>query len=178
MILSGIKKEEYRDIKKHWIDRLLIADFAPGERPFVFEDNQKHYDAIKFTNGYGPKFPSMLVEYKGVNIGWTKEKWVDTFKDEVFVLSLGEILEVKNVNSIPLSMRTVLYNTMPKCAEVIELQRVLGLPANGIFEEATLKALYAKWKTYEVRLEDLARIETVRDVIPLQEIPWLAGLGK
>ena len=99
MILAGIKKEEYRDIKPYWIKRLLNADFT-DDRKFVFDDNQRHYDAIQFTNGYGKTAPTMLVEYHGVKVGNTKEGWADSYKTEAFVLLLGKVLEAKNVEQV------------------------------------------------------------------------------
>lgn len=96
MILSGEKKEEYREIKHYWERRLLHVDLDK-ERPFVFCDNEILYDVIEFRNGYGKNAPTMIVSYQGVDIGNTKEGWADEYKTTVFVLKLGKILETKNV---------------------------------------------------------------------------------
>lgn len=44
LIESGIKKEEYREIKPYWIKRLCISD-----------SDFKHYDKVKFSYGYTKK---------------------------------------------------------------------------------------------------------------------------
>ena len=99
MILSGEKREEYREIKSYWIRRLLYMGFVDPERPFIFSDNEIPYDVLEFRNGYSPNSPSMIVEYKGVEVGNTNEGWSDDYKTEVFILKLGSILSVKNLKS-------------------------------------------------------------------------------
>ncbi len=67
------KKEktiEYRDITPYWSKRL----------------EGRHYDVIKFRNGYRKDAPEMIVEYKGMYI-----------KDSEYAIELGNILETKNV---------------------------------------------------------------------------------
>jgi len=46
MILSGEKKEEYREIKNYWAARLL----------------GKQYDTILFRNGYSKNAPKFLIK--------------------------------------------------------------------------------------------------------------------
>jgi|TARA_R110000824_G_scaffold10719_1_gene46929 ASC-1-like (ASCH) protein len=67
-IVEGTKTIEYRDKTDYWKRRI--------------ED--KEYDVIKFRNGYRKDAPTMLVEYKGYNIGSEYE------------LKLGKIIEVNN----------------------------------------------------------------------------------
>lgn len=76
---NGLKLEEYREIKPYWDKRL-----------------SKHYDAIKFINGYGNHRPSVLVPliqvYKGqgiIHLGAPENK-------HVYILRLGKVLETKN----------------------------------------------------------------------------------
>jgi len=68
-IVSGNKKEEYRDVKPYW-DRRLLG---------------KNYDKIYFKNGYGKNVPFMIVECKGI------EK-----RNETYVIILGKILKLEN----------------------------------------------------------------------------------
>lgn len=73
-ILSGAKKEEYREIKPYWEKRL---------------DGQL-YDQISFRNGYATDAPEMMVEYLGMHRS--------TFQGvPVFALRLGKIISTKNV---------------------------------------------------------------------------------
>ena len=74
LIASGKKKEEYREAKTYWINRLLRKD-------------KKMFDEIYFKNGYKKDSPFMRVECKGIDLR------VD---DNIFVIKLGKILETKN----------------------------------------------------------------------------------
>lgn len=110
MISAGIKKEEYREIKKYWLNRLFeplakdykhLPDFAVGPS---LESTQystipaytkvRQFDAIRFTNGYGGNRPSFLIECKGIKTGSGRKKWGAPDK-RVFILELGRILERK-----------------------------------------------------------------------------------
>ena len=65
-IAEGTKTIEYRDRTDYWKKRI----------------EHREYDAIKFRNGYAKDAPTMLVEYKGYNVG------------EEYELKLGKIIEV------------------------------------------------------------------------------------
>ena len=65
-IVNGTKVFEYRQKTDYWKKRI----------------EGKEYDIIKFRNGYAKDAPTMLVEYKGYNIG--KE----------YELKLGKVTEV------------------------------------------------------------------------------------
>ena len=69
-ILKKEKTIEYRDITPYWSKRL----------------EGRHYDVIKFRNGYRKDAPEMVVEYKGIYIS-----------DSEYAIVLGNILETKNV---------------------------------------------------------------------------------
>ena len=69
-ILNKEKIIEYRDITPYWSKRL----------------EGRHYDVIKFKNGYRKDAPEMVVEYKGMYIS-----------DSEYAIVLGNILETKNV---------------------------------------------------------------------------------
>ena len=69
-ILKKEKIIEYRDITPYWSKRL----------------EGRHYDVIKFKNGYRKDAPEMVVEYKGMYIS-----------DSEYAIVLGNILETKNV---------------------------------------------------------------------------------
>ena len=65
-IVNGTKTTEYRDKTDYWKKRI----------------EGREYDIIKFRNGYTKDAPTMLVEYKGYNIG------------EEYELKLGKVTEV------------------------------------------------------------------------------------
>lgn len=82
MILSGEKKEEYREIKDYWTNRLKDKDF----------------DFISFRNGYSKNAPTMLVELKRKQLGLGHIGWGAPNDACVWILSLGEIKETKHIN--------------------------------------------------------------------------------
>jgi len=77
MILSGKKKEEYREIKSYWQKRLI----------------DKKYDVIKFRNGYSKTAPSFVIEYLGVCGGLGLVRWGAPENKQVYILKLGKILK-------------------------------------------------------------------------------------
>ena len=82
LILSGEKKEEYREIKPYWEKRLI----------------GKKYDRIIFRNGYGSYAPWFAIELKGITQGNGKSEWGAEEGKRCFVLSLGEIINIKNID--------------------------------------------------------------------------------
>lgn len=76
MIRSGIKKEEYREIKPYWRKRLL----------------NKFFDVIQFRNGYAKTAPCFTIELTGFYRGLGIVEWGAPEKEEVFILRLGEII--------------------------------------------------------------------------------------
>ena len=76
LILSGEKKEEYREIKPYWEKRLM----------------GKTYDKVIFRNGYGNHAPWFAIELKGIIQGTGKSEWGAEEGKRYFVLSLGEII--------------------------------------------------------------------------------------
>ena len=67
-IAEGTKTIEFRDKTQYWKKRL----------------ENKEYDVIKFRNGYAKDAPTMLVEYKGLNLG----------NPLAYEIQLGKIIEV------------------------------------------------------------------------------------
>lgn len=81
MILSGEKKEEYREIKPYWDYRLVSGK----------------YDEVAFRNGYNPDSPWMLIELHGIWKSLGIIKWGAPERKIVYVLRLGRILETRNL---------------------------------------------------------------------------------
>lgn len=89
MIASGEKKEEYRELKEYWRNRLW-------EFPKVPSNNARHFDTIIFRNGYGKNAPEMEVECEGISIGYGKGKWGAEPNVKYYIISLGSVLYTKN----------------------------------------------------------------------------------
>lgn len=103
MIASGEKKEEYREIKSYWWNRLVrrgrIIVCTSDERCyFILPVDQwkmnepEKYDFIEFRNGYQKNAPKIIVECKGIEIGEAKPEWSDNWKGRVFIIKLGNIV--------------------------------------------------------------------------------------
>lgn len=76
LIVSGDKIVENRCVKPYWTKRL----------------EGKQFDEIYFKNGYAKDAPFMRVEWNGIS----KKVNPDT-GEEKYVISLGKVLEVKNI---------------------------------------------------------------------------------
>lgn len=84
-IVSGEKKEEYREIKPYWIKRLttncevvydVVAETYCGKVLY------RPYTHVLFINGYGKNRPRIEKEIMGITIGKPKkvlcpDKWLD-----------------------------------------------------------------------------------------------------
>jgi hypothetical protein len=89
MIAAGIKKEEYREIKPYWVQRLMTLT----DKATLKQD----YDIVEFKNGYGKAAPTMRVEFKGVEMKYPApehSEWHDGIKDKVFIIKLGEVVTI------------------------------------------------------------------------------------
>lgn len=99
MILSGEKKEEYREIKVYWYERLVsYIKFYPSNNSnnIEHEVNFKDFDFIVFKNGYSKNAHEIKVECKGIYIGKGNPEWGAPVED-VFIIKLGKIIEIKNI---------------------------------------------------------------------------------
>ena len=82
MIESGEKKEEYREIDQYWQDRLTKDYYAKG------------FDLVVFKNGYQKDSPTVIFEYKGIDIGKGRKEW-GAPDDDCFIIKLGEKILTK-----------------------------------------------------------------------------------
>lgn len=98
MIASGEKPEEYRDLKPYWAKRLAegiemyLTEFLP--KGFGHKVKWKEFDVVQFRNGYAKNAPTMVIEFKGIEIGKGKRRWGGG--KECFIIQLGKILSIKN----------------------------------------------------------------------------------
>lgn len=75
MIKSGLKKEEYREIKPYWTKRLC----------------GREYDVVEFRNGYSKDSPRLTIEYKGLCRG-IGNPILGAPKNPVYIIKLGSII--------------------------------------------------------------------------------------
>ena len=85
MILSGEKKEEYREIKPYYETR-----FRNAWRGSLIGGNA--YRKIMFRNGYNKNSPSFTAKCT-LSVGAGKEEWGAEKGKEYFILTVQEILE-------------------------------------------------------------------------------------
>ena len=90
MIDRGEKKEEYREVKKYWMKR-LIEDVAEDEEGYtcchVFYVD---YDCVCFHRGYTSTTMTFAVE--SIEMGRGKPEWGAPTDIPVFIIKLGERL--------------------------------------------------------------------------------------
>lgn len=117
MILAGEKKEEYREIKDHWAMRFIDVLDSDGmefqcweemlndmRKPFhrhngpyslldYFGVRFRHYDAIRFVNGYGKDRPTFTIRTSAPTIKRGREEWGAEIGKYYFTFGLGTILD-------------------------------------------------------------------------------------
>jgi hypothetical protein len=72
-ILSGVKTEEYREVKPFWVDRLI----------------DKEYDFIEFINGYSADAPRAVYKYGGYKIRNITHEFFGDDEISVFAIQIG-----------------------------------------------------------------------------------------
>ncbi len=90
MILSGEKKEEYRDQKRYWATRLIESGKCPY---YTFKD----FDCILFRNGYAKDAPEMYVEFKGTTMDRGRKDWGAVEGEHYYVIKLGKVISTTNI---------------------------------------------------------------------------------
>lgn len=112
MIESGVKTEEYREIKEHWVKRLTHFTYEEIETLEELtsqlksaEENEWHpkevlgyygaslrvFDAVKFSYGYTKR--TMTFEWNGITIGRGRSVWGAPTDEDVFIIKLGRRIE-------------------------------------------------------------------------------------
>lgn len=94
MILSGEKKEEYREIKPYWENRFvkIFGEKAFYPRPnWVSDESVIPTVKIMFRNGYSKTSPSFIAKCT-LSIGTGNEEWGAEKDKEYFVLTVQEII--------------------------------------------------------------------------------------
>ena len=99
MILSGEKKEEYREITGYWTSRInnwsrdLCGDYRVTDQYFLSQlrSGSHEYCTAIFRNGYGKNAPSFKCDVK-VCIGTGRQEWGAEPGKEYFVLQISDIV--------------------------------------------------------------------------------------
>lgn len=99
MIESGVKKDEYRELKPYWFKRLSLYD----NRDQLIGLNPLGYTHVRFRYGYTKR--TMLFEIMKIVIGRGNPKWGAPTDKDVFIIRLGERAEEKHVYALSLSKR-------------------------------------------------------------------------
>lgn len=105
MVLSGDKKEEYREIKDYWVSRFVAAIWtdklnSDSHKEAIKKGEYKRiswhddYDTITFSNGYSKKRKQFVIEFKGIEINKGIERWGGKRNKKYFVINLGKIIKL------------------------------------------------------------------------------------
>ena len=89
MILSGEKKEEYREMKPYYQSRLCSCSG-------FYKTDAVYAQSIKFVNGYGNDKPYFIAYCTG-KVGKGKVKWGAEKDKQYYVLTIEEITEKGNI---------------------------------------------------------------------------------
>lgn len=109
MILSGEKREEYREIKPYWTKRLTNA--GRWSIPDRYVSKSHKYSAhgtnppiragkttLTLTAGYGSDKPRLVVELKKIEVKYPNPDWCPPETEGVwFALVLGKVLDTHNL---------------------------------------------------------------------------------
>ncbi len=97
MIDSGVKKEEYREIKQYWVNRLCKAYPSSVIDGGQIRDkhNGTNYDIKKFStvvfkNGYTKDAKTMIFNIEDITIGVANKDWCDDWQQDLFIIKLGK----------------------------------------------------------------------------------------
>jgi len=106
MIVSGEKKEEYREIKPYWITRLTCGTGFISEGPASQHNGLVpvfiHFDMVSARNGYARNCPLVIWKHKSIRIGKPNPAWCelsDAGKD-CFILEIGDLISYREKSGI------------------------------------------------------------------------------
>lgn len=99
MILSGVKTEEYREVKPYWEKRFINYfgrhyDFTQDTPTVVWDQQIKD---IVFRNGYGNDKPQFTAKCT-ISEGYGNEEWGAESGYRYYVLKIHRIYDKKNID--------------------------------------------------------------------------------
>ena len=96
MILSGEKKEEYREIKPYYETRFMnVYGIAWIYGGIKVKGRESPIKEILFRNGYSKESPQFVAKC-ALHTGTGKEEWGAEPEKEYYVLKIHEITERRN----------------------------------------------------------------------------------
>lgn len=121
MILSGHKREEYRQIKDYWVRRLCYFDEEVFDDPYEYHElisfmreagetdcryYMDHYgikmlpfEVVEFTNGYGDHRPRFSIKIKSIEVRYGNPFLGAPELKRCFVICLeGEPFDLRNID--------------------------------------------------------------------------------
>jgi len=106
MIASGVKTEEYREIKPYWINRFVINEYKKYRTQVVEADIMatyrgeplfyaisKDFDIVSANNGYSKDCPNVKWKHEGITIGEGKPEWGAIPGKKYFILKIGDLIK-------------------------------------------------------------------------------------
>ena len=117
MIISGEKKEEYREIKPYYNKRFgnILLGYSLEDVEIELYENIEF--SIIFRNGYKAHSSQIKCKCK-LNIGVGKEEWGAEPNKKYYILVILEILEIKNFDN-------------PNPSKLKEAMAIAALPATN-----------------------------------------------
>lgn len=93
MIVSGVKKEEYRELKPYW-ERRIESAMSKGNFGLFIRKIPARIDDLYIRNGYGKNKPTAKISAVVIR-GQGKPEWGAEPGKEYFVFKILSVKEVK-----------------------------------------------------------------------------------
>jgi len=101
LILSGVKKEEYRECSVFNRQRLCVSSvWMMAEHSGIdvlSVDEWKPFKVLHLTNGYGDKNQQLWAHIENISIGRGNPEWGAPTDMDVFIIRLGDVFHTKNL---------------------------------------------------------------------------------
>jgi len=98
MILSGVKKEEYREVSKHYqsLFKIQFLQTTMG-KDYYSHCDRFPYKVLHLTKGYGHDKPQLWAHIESISIGRGNPEWGAPTDRDVFIIRLGDVFHTKNL---------------------------------------------------------------------------------
>lgn len=98
LIKDGVKTEEYREVKRHWIARILrnLEYLQDLDGVLSVDPIYRKFEKVEFRNGYDSTSPTITMECKDIKLGKGKPEWGAKPDQTYFVIKLGRELDRYN----------------------------------------------------------------------------------
>lgn len=99
-ILSGEKREEYREMSAFYESRFYCALENPAHATEVAGTIRKDLKILHLTNGRGDRHQQLWVCIDSISIGRGNPEWGAPMDRDVFIIKLGGIIHTKNLKPL------------------------------------------------------------------------------